>query len=249
MARYCIVAPVHLLERLRDYDELGGYHLLLAHDVVKHPKRYADIFLNLPSNDRFVIMDNSVVELGTAVDFGMVAEATAIAKPNCVVLPDAYLNCDKTIEQCRAALNDEWYEKLKTDLLMIPQGLNMWQFAKCAEQFAEDPRIKYWGVPRNMVEQVGTRRDAITLVNALNKHRIIHMFGFSDNHIDDVICAQNPQVYSIDSAVPVRCQGRLSLTTKMPRRGDWWETSEFSQEMIMNVNIARQWFRYRATVR
>lgn len=256
MARFAIVAPPTILEGLDKAHLLGGSHLLLAHDIVKHPKRYEAIFstkrnasgMLLEYTDRFVILDNSVIELGTAVDIQMIADAAHIVKPTCIVLPDVMLKAVDTITSCSEALLS-WGKHLPREFqkyMIAPQGVSLKEFTACAEFFGDEPLIRYWGIPRNLVACHGSRQNAIRACKLIDSHRPIHMLGFSDNMLDDVICARNESVYSIDSAVPLRYPSRLLLSSNIPPRGDWWETAKMSERVITNLQTARGWFNGRA---
>lgn len=254
MARFCIVAPPPILRRLEESGEgIGSAHLLLAHDVVKHANEYRELFntskrdrwgATLVHQNRWIILDNSVIELGNAVDIGMIQEAVEIVNPSCVVLPDVLENWAATVESCSVALED-WPLTLKsTPFLMIPQGKTLKEFIKCAEYFAENVNIKFWGVPRNLVKNIGTRRDAIKVCKLLNPARPIHMMGFSNNLADDVLCAGDPNlgVLSIDSAVPLRINEPIQLGREYPGRGDWWDNPTFSPDWtIPNLRKIRKW--------
>src|SRR5215469_4735121 len=149
MAYFCIVAPIHILEQLKNRHAMGRYHLLLAHDVVEKSHAYKMAFDNIhPHPYSFVVMDNSVIELGDAVDLSMLQEACNIVRPSCVVLPDVLEQADATIDSCLDAI-DSW-SKILGPLMFCPQGIDTHSFTWCAEQLADDPRIKYWGCPRNL---------------------------------------------------------------------------------------------------
>jgi hypothetical protein len=230
-------------------------HLTLAHDIVleKNWKTYENLFSKRRPGSH-VILDNSVVELGKAVDLKMVVEAAKIIKPSCVVLPDAYLDAEQTIENCKEALGT-WPEAFRglsiagegpMPLMFLPQGRSRNDFLRCAQEFKDTPAIQWWGVPRNVVEYHGTRRWAIEVCHYLNAHRKIHMFGFSDNLMDDIIsgCGTGA-VWSIDSAVPVRCdyaKVRFLPTTVMPPRGDWWEKGQYTPQVQQDYLTARRVF-------
>jgi hypothetical protein len=248
MARFCTVAPVNILQRLKEDGLFDNHHLVLAHDIVKKPKEYEALFADLNPLVKFVILDNSVIELGTAVDTKMIADAAAIVLPTCVVLPDVLLDHTATVNDCKLALESEAWQKLADSygLMMIPQGKHLQDFAWCAQEFAHEELVQYWGVPRNLVEHQVTRHYAIKMVKTLNKTNPIHMMGFSDDLTDDVICANMPEVYSIDSAVPLRLKEHIRFNVRYAKRGDWWETAEYDRGMIEhNLTLARSWLRYK----
>ena len=255
MATFCPVMPIHIAKAFKDRDALSDRHLLLAHDVVKHPKEYADIFGSMTSTTRHIILDNSVVELGSAVDGGMVKEAADICKPTCIVLPDVYQDSVGTIQSVRKHI-DKWYGDMieaypGTDrtFMYLPQGTNKHDFAICAEAFGRDERIKWWGIPRNYcVQGIGSRVEALRICMLANSRRDVHMFGFSNDFVDDFISANHPCVYSIDSAVPIRCASlsmpfSLGLGPLLPPRGNWWEEASVKDIdlMIDNVQIANEY--------
>ena len=249
MARYCIVAPTQILTELADIGGIGRNHLLLAHDIVKrqnqlvyHTLFHPDSKLKLPLEQ--IILDNSVAELGKAVDLEMIADAAKIVVPTCVALPDRYLDTNGTISDSTRAL-DPWSQEFENgDLMYIPQGRTPEDFFKActSEPLMSDPRIKWWGIPRNIVQHHGTRKNAIELVRALNPTRKIHLFGFSDNLYDDIICARHPFVESIDSAVPLRQRTQFPSPELVGPRGSWWEEGKLTALAVSNVKAARDIF-------
>src|ERR1700757_2132421 len=97
MAMFAPVCPVHILYSLQPATA-GNYHLLLAHDVAAKAKEYKawfDAQFNMT-----VIMDNSVIELGNAVDLGIIRQACNAVKTTTIVLPDVLLDGKATIESC-----------------------------------------------------------------------------------------------------------------------------------------------------
>lgn len=225
---------------------MGEDHLLLAHDVVKEENR--DTYMNLFRNRLdlgLVILDNSVVELGHAVDPEMILLAAKITRPSHIVIPDAYLDADKTMALLNQHLSAMYKQcqKLpnKPQLMYLPQGKTVGDFAACAAYYAHDEQIGSWGIPRNIVEYHGSRKTAIMLCKDLNPSRMIHMFGFSDDLVDDLICSQFPEVNSIDSAVPVR-EPFFSFNKIVPPRGKWWETARPSATQVWGIQKARRLF-------
>lgn len=254
MGVFCPVMPIHIAKAFKDQDKIGIHHLLLAHDVVAHAKEYAEVFGSMTAPHRHIILDNSVVELGTAVDGGMVKEAADICKPTCIVLPDVYQDSRGTIQSVRKHI-DAWYNSMIAsyagvrDFMYLPQGTNKHEFAICAEAFGQDPRIRWWGIPRNYcVQGIGSRVEALRICAMVNGGRSVHMFGFSDDFVDDFISANHPNVVSIDSAVPIRCASlglrfSLGLGPLLPPRGNWWEEASAKDIdlMIENVQIAQSY--------
>lgn len=251
MAKFGPVAPIQVVSKLTP-SACGDYHLLLAHDVAEHAKEY-QAFFGLHRNFT-IIMDNSVIELGGAVDLKVVKQACVAVDSTTVVLPDILLDGKATVESCKAALEvwpQQFYDLFGRDFthrgfMIVPQGKTLAEFAWCAEQFANHPAINFWGVPRNLVKMIGSRRDAINIVSAINPNRRIHMLGFSDDVCDDVVCAKDRRVDGIDSAVPLRAGSlglEFSFNTDMPPRGLWWDTATYVPLMDQNIETYKRWIR------
>ncbi len=252
MGKFAPVAPIQVVSKLSP-SACGDYHLLLAHDVAEHDVEYRKFFGSI--HQPTIIMDNSVIELGNAVDLKVIKKACHAVDSTTIVLPDVLLDGASTVESCKAAI-PLWMDSF-SDLgfgvgkprgfMIVPQGKTLAEFAWCAQQFAHDPGVNFWGVPRNLVKQIGTRKDAIDIVYQLNAHRRIHLLGFSDDVCDDVICASDRRVEGIDSAVPIRC-GTLGIEFNFnsdvpPRDPNWFDTAEHVPLMDDNINNYKSWIR------
>jgi len=249
MARYCIVAPPQILTGLQDAGAIGRNHLLLAHDIVRKDRQHIYNMLFDPSSQLHpyhtqVILDNGVVETAIPVDLPTMVAAAETVMPTCIVLPDKYYDTDGTIESCTQAL-EPWSREFEgIPLMYLPQGKTENDFFRCAthEPLMSDPRIGWWGVPRNLTAHHHTRERATRLLHALNPRRKIHLFGFSDNLYDDIICSQLPMVESIDSAVPVRQTTKFPGPDFVKPRGDWWEKGRLNDLSLYNIHMARTIF-------
>jgi len=250
--QFAPVAPIHILEAFETYKQLGDYHLLLAHDVVKHPDEYRKLF-GMRTRQMTVILDNSVVELKEAVSLDMVLEAAAICQPTVIVLPDVYEKQQETIEACDEARKTWKYplDKLlgvgNWTFMYVPQGTNLPNLIYCAQFFSSDETIGWWGVPRNAADNIGSRIQVSQLMHMLNPTRKMHLLGFSNNIMDDMLTASqnlNGMIQGIDSAVPIRIAS-LGLPVLMvyeqglPPRGDWWDNPDTKYVALMSENLKR----------
>lgn len=245
MAKFAPVAPTNILMELKERKCLPDTHLLLAHDVAAKPNEYRKIFVEGNTSQRYnIIMDNSVIELGKAVDLPMIREACRVVGPTTVVLPDVLLDTSGTIESCLEALGT-WPQALPHEkFLFVPQGKTFPDFVRCAEQFADHQDINYWGIPRNVVKYFGSRVDSVEVAHILNPKRTIHMLGFSDDVFDDMMVARSRMVTSIDSAVPLRLASngqKMSMHIDAGPRGDWWDTAKYTPLMADNIKTVQSW--------
>lgn len=264
MAQFAPVAPARILEQYHQKRILGEYHLILAHDIVHDPLT-REIYRNVFGErdwDGMVILDNSVIELGNAVNLDIIAEAAKISQANVIVLPDVLEQMEATVQSITKAL-PEWLERFDLDLgdgnyrfMMVPQGktINEWKLCAAALQALAD---EYglgivWGVPRNLVKLHGSRQYVLEWLTDRNTMAPVHLLGFSDNVQDDIYCATTyPIVTGIDSAVPIRAAS-MHMTFEQvisdngitfPPRADWWDRARWMPQMADNLLEAREVFR------
>lgn len=245
MAIFLPVAPPRCLQYLRTSTRLDAFYL--AHEVVKAPIDYLKVGCDaLPGHS---ILDNSVVELGGAVDFDMVSEAAHIVKPNVVVLPDVLEDAKATIEAVKAdyaRFYDRFHNTINpargySELMVIPQGKDLLDWVHCAEILIKEFPTAWVGIPRNTTGRItATRQQLIAVVRMFNPEVKIHLLGFSEDMVDDFLSAQSAD--SIDSAVPIRiaCQGvYFSPADKYDSRDpDWWEKGEEHGDIVL-ANVRR----------
>lgn len=262
MAKFAPVAPIQVLEGLyaAGPEIFGDYHLLLAHHTVAHKQRFRDLFSRIAgdvlagkglANGITVIMDNSIVELGDAVDDDLIEEAVNIVNGGAIdvypVLPDVM---GKGHETRQASL--EAY--LRWDRSGMPgvgycavcQGETLEEFHKSLHYFGDRqkfPLIEMLSVPRVLHRDIGSRiRPAIAAKEYTKSHKI-HFLGFCDNVVDDVDSASIIPSAGIDSAVPLRVREEFTQFTQTEKRpADWFETAQVDQRMIRNLENARKMF-------
>jgi hypothetical protein len=262
MAKFAPVAPIQILEGMKDAGCLGDYHLLLAHHVLEEPDRFIDLFQDETMNTIF--MDNSIVELGDAASDDKVLEACQIiaaARPKTFggtqerhwiypVLTDVMGDGPATIEASTASYA-WWRENAPEFLPMVVLQGNDWEtFTRTVDYFLSGPEFKdlaYVGIPRVLVEHLGTRQLAIQYVDAIAPDINVHLLGFSDDVVDDIICSNMAAVQGIDSAVPVRYSysggtGLYTPTSDIPARpADWFDKGEYTKDIWDNLAAIRRW--------
>jgi hypothetical protein len=241
--RFAPVCPPHIYQRIvHSQPYLLQYVLLLAHDVVAHPKTYREVFINKRPPGCFIIMDNSLIELGGAADLPMVREACKIVRASTYVLPDVYEKSMETLEASLEAM-PKWREEIHdAEPFFLPQGETFHNWARCLWEFLQRyPQLKYVGIPRNTTKRIcDSRRQLVDVTRTFTKRAHIHLFGFSNYVIDDLTSARHPDVMGIDSAVPVRVGSRGQVFTPFVDpgpRGDWWEKAEYSLQIPENLGI------------
>lgn len=255
MVKFAPVCPIQIYEKLDQIDPgcLGDYFLLLAHDVLdpKYQKRYADFFSN---RDCTIIMDNSVIELGTSCNAANLLEACQIVNATCVVMPDVLQDGTSTLKSTDRFLND-WHAlpsiNRNFQKMFVPQGSMTQDYIACVQNgftlFASN--IDWIGIARNVTGRiVSTRGLTVSLIireASLRKLATpkIHLLGYSHNLNDDFGTARifKDVVSGIDSAVPLRLgmQGRSIVALAQMNwndpgpRGDWWEEAAVYSGMTL----------------
>lgn len=255
--QFAPVCPLPIYKRLytesvlMDQPEiLGNYFLLLAHDILTNKEAYQDFFVDKWDHTFFgdptIIVDNSVIELGEACSAQAIREAAEVVNATCVAIPDVLCEGEGTFLKAIAFVK-EWITMpiSPIDLMFIPQGKNQNDFVRCYEETMQElgECIQWIGVPRNLTGRVfSTRQFAVAYIDSrLEKHKMIHMLGFSDNIADDILTCKRfrNRIAGIDSAVPlregdIRCS-RTGGYIQPPRRGDWWETVQ--KDLTLNSHL------------
>ena len=131
--------------------------------------------------------------------------------------------------------------------MAVLQGKDWEDFVHSANFFLLEHRERFhkvtWvGIPRKLVEAIGSRKKAIQYVKMIAPWVNIHLLGFSDDMVDDFLCARMRGVKGIDSAVPLRVPGLL-LPTDVPKGRDprWMDEGGLTSEARINVSNVRQW--------
>lgn len=216
IARYSPVANVHLMIELCEANLLSGYILLLAHHVMQFPKEHRKLIellrTKMPSSSLCIILDNSLIELGAAVDIELMTNAAIICQPSFIVLPDALLDKDASIKLYLEAYNS-WKPLLNINgnsskYLAVIQGAGFIEMSQCchtyyAHSLSNGGLLGALGIPRKYTNIYGSRYE-ITQIMQERYDLPIHLMGFSDNLVDDLQSAAIPGVMGIDSATPLR---------------------------------------------
>lgn len=267
-AKFAPVAPVQMLRDMLARGIFGDYHLFLAHHTVERKTEFDPLIGHLTIQRELqyrtvtIIMDNSIVELGGAVDDDMIREAVLTAQGGRAiytdrrirvipVLPDVMGDGEATRE-----LSEEAYIRWQDtqmpgeSFMLVTQG-NCWEdFCRLVNHFFVEnadafPKIGWVGIPRLLLKSMNTRWAAIHYIKAVAPHVKIHLLGFSDNIWDDVLCARVKGVTGIDSAVPCRYNGLLTPITTPEAIGkrtpDWLEKGVLSQMNVLNIQNCRKW--------
>lgn len=237
MPKFAPVASLSVLQQLWNTNCLGDYHLLLAHEVLKEPGMWADFYRKqrqFLGCRPFVIMDNSLIELGTPIEPEQLIQAVNVVEADVLVLPD-YLTEHRATVDASVSASELLRPHLPKGcrLMGVVQGLTEDEYMKCADELLRFAKANLLAIPRVTTQTLGSR--IFISYDIASEYAVhTHMLGFSDSIIDD-ICATicTPYCLGIDSSVPIRLgmEGVIvntvaSLTKGASKRpADWLDSS------------------------
>jgi hypothetical protein len=97
-------APLSIINKVRNVTD---YDYALVH-LFEESDEYYDFFKDSVARGRYVILDNSIFELGTAFDADKFAEYVKELNPSAYIVPDVLEDCEGTIKNF-----DAWIKKYK----------------------------------------------------------------------------------------------------------------------------------------
>jgi hypothetical protein len=245
-AGFAPVGSLFHLQQLEQAGALGDYHLLLAHKVVspEESEGWRALYRHIRGQERtpFVIMDNSLIELGKPVEGPVLAEACRVVDASCLVLADRLSDAVETVRLSEAMARNLEGEEIPP-FLAVAQGSTLDDLYWCALQLSGIDGVEILSVPRVVTNTMGTRENAVEAVADLGLP--IHLLGFSNDVVDDLECTHLPGVVGIDSGEPVRLGLLGTLWTpdvQVPSRPEGYlEDRSFSDVVIENVRRARNY--------
>lgn len=133
------IVPVNNIERTFD----GDYAMLLTHLKDHYPKR-------AKGDNCYRIMDNSLIELGGAVDMLQLITAATCCDANEIILPDVFQDCDKTLKSVEKSL--EWIYKHGFEkqfrIMAVCQGDTIYEFERCFVCLEGIKEVHCIGIPK-----------------------------------------------------------------------------------------------------
>jgi len=256
--RYSPVAPIKVLEHLAECEVhedrlyLGGYLLMLAHEVLDHQASYRTLAGDVRhryGEHTFIMMDNSVVELGKPMHVEEVVEAADIVRADCIMTPDVLGSLSRT----RQVVNSSFHQLVDCgfELMKIPQGSSMVELFDCVDWLrttfeTQYATVDYWGIPRWVANKLVTRKHLINYIKETgHADTRIHLLGMSNDIEDDLRCVKMWGVMGIDSANPL-VNGHMGYVLDRNNgrhweRGNFWECTVATEKMKTNVSLMHEW--------
>lgn len=211
--RYAPIGSLDVLSQIQREQLSTNYWLFLAHEVLAYPDEFDRLSFHIRTNTTrknptpppYIILDNSVIELGDPCSGSALQEAAAIVQPDVMVLPDVLGDQKATQKAIHRYINNNL---IPHDVMFVPQGSTSQELIDCAtwiHQYASEEGFDpiYWGIPRWVANKFFSREPLIRIINELSGQHKIHLLGMSQNIRDDFKCLHLPNVMGIDSANPM----------------------------------------------
>lgn len=194
------ILPVKNFDRMFE----GDYAMMLAHLADKYPK--------CKNPNCYKIMDNSLIELGGAVDMPRLVEAAIKCEADEIILPDVFNNAEGTISSVEYAA--EWLYKNnllnKFRLMAVCQGKDEDEFNTCFTVLNMMHYISCIGIPKVAETKHPEGRPHFEhLWTERQMTKQIHLLGVWSN-LQELLMYRKPQlIRSVDTCIPAL----LSKTT------------------------------------
>lgn len=123
-------------------------HMYLTHMVEKYPQ-----YANTARDARgYKILDNSLIELGGAVDLERVLNAAKVINADEIILPDVFQNGPATVKAVRESLQyltDKWPNRdWPFKLMAVAQGATIEEWYTCYQELLAMPDVDVIGIPK-----------------------------------------------------------------------------------------------------
>ena len=176
--------------------------MCLTHLVQRYPE-YAEMIKNRDPNC-FVMLDNSIVELGESVSLQDVLDAAEKVNANEIILRDAYPNGPKTIERIREDIEYLRKNNLtnKYSIMAVCHGENEDDFRETFEFINSIPEITTIGIPKVLSRWCGERKNLAHIFTNTDKN--IHFLGswYTLNEMLNMDKELQDKVRSVDTCLP-----------------------------------------------
>lgn len=150
--RIAHIVPVGNLDIYSYMSRRPKFYMLLTH-LYMESTTYADWAEQLKERepDCFIILDNSLIELGASMDFKTVIDVARAVKADEVILPDVFQDADSTYMKSREAL--DWYKDHKDEndtfqFQYVCHGRSYAEVAASIECGMNMPEVATLGIPK-----------------------------------------------------------------------------------------------------
>lgn len=204
--------PLQFLKESRGFND---YDYCLPH-LLDQYKAYHDYFVESKELGRYIVMDNSLHELGKAYDKNRLLHWVYELEPNEFIVPDVWENMNQTIINAREWSQIDLPENVTK--VAVAQGKNQLELANCIETFKslgyQKYAISYGAEFYNEVGTYSPNKDLSKMFGRIDTVNYLHGLGIICNtdrvHLLGCSLPQEfgfyekaPYIESIDTSNPV----------------------------------------------
>lgn len=193
--KFCSITPLNNCDLMYEND----YVMLLAH-LSKNSEKYASYARN---NNNYKIMDNSIIELGSAFNMQDLINEAIKCDVDEIILPDEFTEGEETVKRVKESI--KWLKENnylgKFKLMAVCHGKNMDEFFNCFCRLNDIPEIDVIGIPK-VVSQWMLSRVKMAECFATLTNKQIHLLGcyYSLNEIKEL--SKDTKIRSMDTCMP-----------------------------------------------
>lgn len=177
------IYPIGNLERHYGQD----MHMFLTHLVEKYP-HYAKFAKEVKG---YKILDNSLIELGGAVDLQRVLDAAELIGADEIILPDVFQDGPETMKAVYNALDDirmRWPRgNCPYKLMAVAQGKDVKEWFECYQNLLDIDQIDVIGIPKVLAKMHPQGRPYFVNELCLLNRKPHHLLGlwYSVTELDE----------------------------------------------------------------
>lgn len=167
------IAPMNCTKTLNSYS-CQSMAMCLTH-LVERNDEYRKFYARFRG---YKILDNSLIELGGAVELPRVLSAAQEINAQEIILPDKFLDCQGTLEAVRESIQQlkNLGELGKYKLMAVAHGSTVEEWVHCFKELEAIKEIDVIGIPKVTAKLQPGGRPALESIWR-NSHKQIHLLG------------------------------------------------------------------------
>lgn len=154
---------------LKRFSKSTDFDFVLTH-LVKSSTVYRDFYREQSEKGRYVILDNSVFELGKPISPDELLFAAGEIKATTVIIPDFLKDSKKTLESVNVVIGDKRFDKYQ--LAAVPQGDSFDDWISCYKVVSLMERVSTICIPFDIHFKVPGCIERNTLTRSWMERRI-----------------------------------------------------------------------------
>lgn len=188
------------------------YHMTLAHLLADDPV-YREFYTEQARRGSHIVMDNGVVETGTAMPMNVLLKLAKEVGVDLLILPDAIGDTEKTLELGLHAFRELISSPLMPQgwlgAMLVPQGETLADWSRCAQEMSSWTTSRIFpmiGLSKFTARFSASRKELLRTTageQLVQQGRWFHLLGCASTptEILEIACEYPHYVYGVDSGV------------------------------------------------